>query len=157
MSIVIAVAQSLYPSEKFEKQMKLIIGLIFLLCIIKPIANGNINFFENEINAVQIQENVQKSNDGAMNYFCRTIENNLNKRLLYELNKNGILCGEVKTSINISDNDSISINEIEITLCNPEQEGDVIEIIKEQTGYDNVVKFNKEQNYDSQGTENKMQ
>ena len=76
LGIVITIFRSLYPSEKFSKQMKMIFSLIFIISVVRPFASGKISFPE-------INENISAN---------------------------------IQTSINISENGSISINEVKLVL-----------------------------------------
>lgn len=119
LGIVTAIFSSLYPSEKFAGQIKIIFSLIFILCLVKPIAEGKLRLPE-------ISETVSASSDyysglnaNADDYFIKSVENNISAALEGCLHEEKIYPEEIKTSINISDNYRISIREVEIVLDDP--------------------------------------
>ncbi len=139
LGIVITIFSRLYPSEKFEKQMKTIFSLIFILSIVTPIA-------KNEFNLPEISETVTASTDyyksiseNADEYFIRALENNISANLKTELNKAEIYPSEIQINVNISEDSSISINEVRVTVNNNEYTDEIKDLIKENIGYEAEV------------------
>lgn len=123
LSIVIAVFGSLYPSEKFAGQLKMIFSLIFILSLIKPVLNGKFDFPEITEAAAASSARYEALSDSADEYFIRAAENNISAVLEASLHEIEIYPEEIETSINISENYSISINEVKIVL-NTKSEAD---------------------------------
>ena len=151
LGIVITIFSRMYPSEKFEKQMKTIFSLIFLISILTPILNRNFKFPD-------ITETVESSNAyfqeisvNADEYFIRSIEKNISIRLEAELNSKKIFPVEIQTSVNISDNNSISINEVNVTVTDIELEDEIKEYICTKIGEDATIRVKtKEGQYEHQ-------
>lgn len=119
LGIAIAVFNSLYPSEKFAGQLKIIFSLIFILSLIKPIASGKADIPEIAETASAVSESTDyysSMNDRADEYFIRSVENNISSVLESSLHEIEIYPEEIETSINISENFGISINEVKIVL-----------------------------------------
>lgn len=116
LGIVITIFNSLYPSEKFTKQIKTIFSLIFILSIAKPIAAGKFFFPEIGDTVSASTDYYSSLNDNTYNYFISSVESNISAALEGKLREKNIYPEEIETSINISDNGSISINEVKITL-----------------------------------------
>ncbi len=116
LGIVITALSSLYPSEKFSKQMKMIFSLIFIISIVRPFASGKINFPEINENISANEEYYSEKNEEAYDYFVRSVEENINSSLEASLNEINIYPANIQTSINISENGSISINEVKLVL-----------------------------------------
>lgn len=116
LGIVITIFNSLYPSEKFAKQIKTIFSLIFILSIAKPIAAGKIEFPEIADTVSASTEYYSSLNDNTYSYFISSVESNISASLAGKLREKNIYPEEIETSINISDSGSISINEVKITL-----------------------------------------
>lgn len=116
LGIVITIFNSLYPSEKFTKQVKTIFSLIFILSAAKPIAAGKISFPEIGETVSASSDRYTALNDNTYQYFISSVENNISESLAGKLREKNIYPEEIETSINISDNGSISINEVKITL-----------------------------------------
>lgn len=152
ISIALAVMDTLYPSEKFEKQLKIIVGLIFTLCIIKPFTDGSIDIKTDWESAEMTTAEIYGAERGAFDFFSSSVESNLEARLTELLEDSGYLCKDIQTSINISDDGRISINEIEITFrCEIDSAAKkrAVELVAEQVGKDVAVTI-KEQAYETE-------
>lgn len=139
LGIVIAVFNAMYPSEKFVPQLKIIFSLIFILCIAKPIAQGKLEFPE-------IPETVAASSDyyselsaRTDEYFIRSVENSISRAVGEALAKEEIYPLEIETSINISENFSISIREVKIVLNDPYLSEKAKRLAAEQVGDEAAV------------------
>lgn len=142
LGIVITIFNSLYPSEKFAKQVKVIFSLIFILSIIKPIAAGKLIQTDYAVSASA--ERYEALGDSAYSYFLSSVENNISASLEAKLRGKNIYPEEIETSINISDNGSITINEVKITLKDTAERSEAERCIKEATE-SNVTVTVKEQ------------
>ena len=129
LGIVITIFNSLYPSEKFSKQVKIIFSLIFILSIAKPIAAGKITLPEIGETVSASSDYYSSLSDNTYDYFIRSVENNISASLEAKLHEKNIYPEEIQTSINISDNGSISINEVIITLKDMTVSSDAAECI----------------------------
>ncbi len=121
LGIVIAIFDGLYPSEKFAGQMKIIFSLIFILCLVKPVAEGKFKFSQLSEAAPASLDYYSGLRENADEYFIRSVENNISASLTAALNEDKIYPPEVETSINISENYSISISEVRIVLNDPQE------------------------------------
>ena len=116
LGIVITIFSSLYPSDKFAKQMKIIFSLIFIISIIKPAVQGKFDFPELSETVSASADHYSSLNDSTYDYFIRSVERNISFSLEASLNEKNIYPQEIETSINISDSGSISINEVKLVL-----------------------------------------
>jgi hypothetical protein len=146
VGIVIAIMDALYPNEKFAKQIKIIFSLIFLLCIAKPIASGEIALPDKFISAEASTDRLSRTPDKTYDYFIKSVENNISTSLKEKLNEHEIIAEEILTSINISESNSISISEVEIVLSDSSDSQKAEEIIRNEAGKNVTVKF-KEKEY----------
>lgn len=133
LGIVITIFNSLYPSEKFAKQVKIIFSLIFILSIIKPFAAGKLYLPESERAVSASAESYNALGDNVYGYFISSVEENISASVAAKLREKNIYPEEIKTSINISDNGSISINEVRITLKDSLQRSEVERCVREVT------------------------
>lgn len=134
LGIVIAVFNSLYPSEKFAGQLKIIFSLIFILSLIKPIAGGKLDFPEIAEAAAASSDYYESLGGRADDYFIQSAENNISAAVEAILHKNEIYPEEVETSINISEDYSISISEVKIALKNAADAEAARRCVSEQIG-----------------------
>ena len=116
LGIVITMFSSLYPSEKFAKQMKMIFSLIFILSIVKPFVSGRIGFPDLRGIVPASSDHYEAVSENTYDYFIDSVERNISSSFENELNKINIYPVRIETSVNISDSGSISINEVRLVL-----------------------------------------
>ena len=134
VSVLLAIFDSVFPSEKYNKQLRLIFSMVFILSIVTPIKSsiGELTAFSDYIEVAS--DNLEVKSDITEDYFVKSVENNINRNIEAGLNEKDIYPYEIKTSINISQSGSISINEIEIAVSDTAQEGEIIDLVNNMTG-----------------------
>lgn len=139
MAVIISMFDIMYPGKKFASQIKMIFSVIFILALVVPMTNLNINFE----NLETYTQNVKYSevNSSVIGVFKNTAENNISNALMEKLIESGYEAKEIKTSINISEDNSISINEVRITCCDPSNE--LYDLVKSEVGEDTVITIYK--------------
>ena len=151
LGISITVFSRLYPSEKFEKQMKTIFSLVFLISILTPILNGNLQLPDISETVAASNTYYQEISTNADEYFIKSVENNISIRLEAELNSKNIFPLEIQTSVNISDDNSISISEVNVFVSDAEYEDEIKSCIYAGVGKDTSVNVKtKEGQYEHQ-------
>lgn len=138
---VISFSESIYPSEKFAVQLKYIFSVMILLTIAAPFVSGEADIEAVSYSIKQQVEQTYSCEEGVFDYFKDSVESNISTAITEQLEKNMINVSEIKTSINISDSGSISINEIEIAVENAAREGEIIALIKEYVQDDTIIKI----------------
>lgn len=118
LGIIITVFNSLYPSEKFSKQVKIIFSLIFILSIAKPAAAGKFILPDIGETVSTSSDYYESLSDNAYEYFVSSVESNISASFEEKLREKNIYPEEIQTSINISEGGSISISEVIITVKN---------------------------------------
>lgn len=141
IAVVISLTESLYPSEKFSRQLKYIFSLIMILTIAEPIMSENIDVIETAGSVRITADQITEKSETVLDYFKSSVENNINMELSRVLEEHNIIAEKISTSINISDSGGISINEIEITVADTVWEGEIIALIHEHMGKDTNIKF----------------
>ena len=131
LGIVITIFSSLYPSDKFAKQMKMIFSLIFIISVIKPVAQGKFDFPEFSETVSASADYYSSLNDNTYDYFIRSVESNISFSLENALNEKNIYPREIQTSVNISDSGSISINEVKLVLEDMSEYPEAVKCIRE--------------------------
>lgn len=141
LAVVMNIFESIYPAEKYAKQMRIIFALIFVLTLSKPLLNS-IEILSDSAESIDvINADISESTDNTLDYFKESIERNISIRLADMLAENNIAVKEIKTSINISENGSISINEVKIAAENAAQGVEAVDIVKRETGENTLVKI----------------
>lgn len=141
LAVVMNIFESVYPSEKYAKQMRMIFALIFVLTLSKPLISSIEKISETTERVDVINENITISPNKTLDYFKCSVERNISVRLYDILAENNIEVKEIKTSINISESGSISINEVKIAAENAAQGAEAVDIVKQETGEDTLVKI----------------
>lgn len=141
LAVVMNIFESIYPSEKYAKQMRIFFALIFVLTLSKPLLGCIEKLADTSESIDVINDNISDSSDKTLDYFKRSIERNISGRLSDILAENDIDVKEIKTSINISENGSISINEVKIAAENAAQGAEAIDIVKREIGESTFVKI----------------
>lgn len=151
LGIVITFFSRMYPSEKFEKQMKTIFSLIFLISIFTPVLNGNLQLPDISETVTASSIYYQEISANADEYFIKSVEKNISNRLEATLNTQNIFPVEIQTCVNISDSSSISINEVNVTVTDIELADTIRKSICANIGEDIVINVKmKEGQYEYQ-------
>lgn len=138
VSIVIAIFESVMPSEKYSKQLRLIFSLILILSIASPFVQGKIDIADITDDVALTSVDISGKSEAADRYFAKSVENNISRSIGDMLTENKINFTEIKTSINISESYGISINEIEIAVGDTAREDEIIALVREKTDCGNV-------------------
>lgn len=141
LAVVMNIFESVYPSEKYAKQMRIIFALIFVLTLVRPITDSIKSLSDAKESVDVVNENIYESSNNTLEYFKGSVERNISARLSDILIENGIAVKEIKTSINISENGGISINEVKIAAENAAQGAEAVDIVKRETGENTLVKI----------------
>lgn len=134
ISIVISIFENILPSEKYQKQLRLLFGTVMLICIIKPIATEDFSLSEIE-NEIEVYKNYPEIKSAETDEYLKTsIENNISREIGLILSESKISYENIKTSINISENFSISITKVEITSNQNSKDETIAKILTENLG-----------------------
>lgn len=145
LGIVITIFNRMYPSEKFEKQMKTIFSLVFMISILTPVLNGNLQLPDISQTVAASSVYYQEISANADDFFIKSVENNISARLEAAINSEKIFPVEIQTSVNISDNSSISINEVNVTVKDIEFADEVKKCICANLGEDVTIHVKMEE------------
>lgn len=117
ISVAIMIADMIKPSEKFDKQLKMIFSLVLIIGMLTPILSGKFDLsFADDI-GVNTDVDYEDEEDTLNSSLKKSVESNIEHSLKVSLAQNGILCEKISISVNISEDSSISINEVRIA-CN---------------------------------------
>lgn len=134
LGIVITIFSRIYPSEKFEKQMKTIFSLVFVISVINPVVNGKLQFPDIREAVTASSDYYQEISDNTDDYLVKSIENNISRNIVAELNQNNIFPQEIQTNINISEDNCISISEVQVIVDNEEYSDEIKRFIQKTVG-----------------------
>lgn len=141
IGVVMNIFEAVYPSEKYQNQMKMIFSLIFILCLIVPIKNNIKDISDIEKLTVSTDKKIEYNENCVEDYFKASVERNISSQIGDQLKNEKIPFKEIKTSITISENGGIYINEIIITAESTLQGDEIIDIVKEKISEDTLIKI----------------
>lgn len=139
VGLAIALMDTLYPSEKFNRQIRMIFALVFLISMAAPIVKGEVKFEQS--GAFDAVSSYEVNSGYAENAAALAAKNGVRDGISSYLEENKIFAEEIQTSINISNNSSISINEIELHLADASQSEEAARLLKEAFGDETVIRI----------------
>ena len=131
VGIAISAADIIKPSEAFNKQVKFIFTLIFLISILTPFISGSVNLTLSAIDTEPFlyrRERFDARLDGEMK---RLTEEKLAEAVGDKLKAEGLDWKIIKVNVNISDNSDISINYVRLVLADGTDTERVARIVSE--------------------------
>lgn len=138
-AILTGIIKTLIPSEKYEKQVRIIISLFFIIVIAGFLSRGfDISFFS-EIDSINTGYNDYTSVIYEMT--AEEMANNLNDGIKSLLNEREMHPKKIYIDTNITDNDCISIIEVKLIFRNLEEvdEEEAVRLVKSLVGYKTEV------------------
>lgn len=138
-AILTGIVKALIPSDKYEKNIRIVISLFFIIVTISLFSKGFDLSFITEIDSIK-----SGYNDYSSVIYDMTTEEtakNLNKGIRSLLNERGIYPEKIYIDTNISDNDCISIIEVKLIFRNTEtiKKEEAISLVKSLVGYKTEV------------------
>ncbi|MEG0615343.1 MAG: stage III sporulation protein AF [Oscillospiraceae bacterium] len=139
LAIGISILDMLYPNKKFTKQLRIVFSLIFIIGIFSPLVAGNVEF--SFPTALEIKETPEYSvmQTNVEKQLNKKIEENISLALTKKLEANGIAVKNIFVNINIAQDNSISINEVNIISENDFDAEKAIALIKSEVGKEVAV------------------
>lgn len=141
LSVGISVVRALLPGKKFENQMRLIFAFMFVSAIAVPVISGDVSF--------EIPELSENASVGAFSYnfdenMISETERRVEEGLKNELEYRNLPVKKITVSINIRDENRISISNVgfvpqrkedsdEITAAVKAVLGDEVDVKEEET------------------------
>lgn len=126
LSITIGLCNALKPTAIFEKQIRFLISMIFVLCISAPILQlrkGTISFFvpkyNMQIQSAELTEQVHQS------ILDKTAEQ-INAALQELLRRNGIICTKLDVRVHIDEGQRIYISEVSAECDQPDHACEIL-------------------------------
>lgn len=134
-AIVTSIFSMLVPDNHLDKVLKFAISLFFLTGIISPFANNKLNFrieMEDIIDAPSSHE----LSASMENQFVTIASRNIEAQAEKILNKNNIFPKKIEIFINITEDDSISINKMMVYIKKDsgENQQTIKTLIKDEMG-----------------------
>ena len=137
VSLAISLVDMICPEKKFEKQLKVIFSLLFVISVATPFLKGDIilDFPEIDIVSADISVESKRYDDTII----KEIEQNVEKGLRDELISKNLYTKEISVNVNISDNNSISISKVIFYIENSEMEEEIYSEIRKILGEETEI------------------
>lgn len=132
VSAGVCMIENMVSGTKLRSQMKLLLNLTVITVLIASFTKGSINF---ELPAFT-SDDIEYSQELYNNEICRQTAENISSALYEQINAVGIICTEIKTEVNISDDNSIFISKVIISADDFEA---AAEIVRNNIGSDTEV------------------
>ena len=137
VSVAVSVADMICPEKKFDKQLKVIFSLLFVIASVSPFIKGTATFEFPDISDISVNKSID-----YMEYtdeLIKEIENNVARGLKDELSEKNLYIKEIYATINISDNNSISISKVVFSPKNDDDGEKIKNEIKNILGKDTEI------------------
>ncbi|NMB29898.1 MAG: hypothetical protein GX988_00435 [Clostridiales bacterium] len=137
--IGLAIYKMMIPSGTYEKQIRVLVSLVFILGIISPFARGEISFPVSATGELVESVEYARIEEQANSYLKSHFTMNLETSLVKSLEEKGIEVDKILVNVDISKEYSISINEVRVLISNKADTGAVKAAIKKEVGEDTEI------------------
>lgn len=132
VSAGVCMIENMVSGTRLKSQMKFLLNLTVITVLIVSFTKGSLNF---EMPDIQSKD-TEYSQELYNNEICRQTAENISSILSEQINNAGIICTEINTEVNISDDNSIFISKVIISADDFEK---AEKIIKNNVGSNTEV------------------
>ena len=132
VSAGVCMIENMVSGTRLKSQMKFLLNLTVITVLIASFTKGSLNFEMPDIQS----EDTKYSQELYNNEICRQTAENISSILSEQINNAGIICTEINTEVNISDDNSIFISKVIISADDFEK---AEKIIKNNVGSNTEV------------------
>lgn len=111
VSAGVCMIENMVSGTRLKSQMKFLLNLTVITVLIASFTKGSLNFEMPDIQS----EDTEYSQELYNNEICRQTAENISSILSEQINNAGIICTEINTEVNISDDNSIFISKVIIS------------------------------------------
>lgn len=111
VSAGVCMIENMVSGTRLKSQMKFLLNLTVITVLIASFTKGSLNFEMPDIQS----EDTEYSQELYNNEICRQTAKNISSILSEQINNAGIICTEINTEVNISDDNSIFISKVIIS------------------------------------------
>lgn len=137
--IGLAIYKMMVPSGTYEKQIRVLVSLVFILGVISPFARGEISIPVSANNELIESIEYARIEEQANSYLKSHFTTNLESALIKVLEEKGIAVDKISVNVDISEEYSISINEVRVLISNNADTGAVKAAIIKEVGEDTEI------------------
>ena len=126
LSVIITIADSIKPGEKFTQQLKMIFSLVFITGILSAALKGDFAFDIPAFADLEYSEDYNNVENAADNILKEETESKIDAYIEDILLKNEVTFDKISSDVNIDENNSININRIDYKGTEFEQARNII-------------------------------
>ena len=126
LSVIITIADSIKPGEKFTQQLKMIFSLVFITGILSAALKGDFAFDIPAFADLEYSEDYNNVENAADNILKEETESKIDAYIEDILLENEVTFDKISSDVNIVENNSININRIDYKGTECEQARNII-------------------------------
>ena len=126
LSVIITIADSIKPGEKFTQQLKMIFSLVFITGILSAALKGDFAFDIPAFADLEYSEDYNNVENAADNILKEETESKIDAYIEDILLENEVTFDKISSDVNIDENNSININRIDYKGTEFEQARNII-------------------------------
>ena len=126
LSVIITIADSIKPGEKFTQQPKMIFSLVFITGILSAALKGDFAFDIPAFADLEYSEDYNNVENAADNILKEETESKIDAYIEDILLENEVTFDKISSDVNIDENNSININRIDYKGTEFEQARNII-------------------------------
>ena len=126
LSVIITIADSIKPGEKFTQQLKMIFSLVFITGILSAALKGDFAFVIPAFADLEYSEDYNNVENAADNILKEETESKIDAYIEDILLENEVTFDKISSDVNIDENNSININRIDYKGTEFEQARNII-------------------------------
>lgn len=126
LSVIITIADSIKPGEKFTQQLKMIFSLVFITGILSATLKGDFAFDIPAFADLEYSEDYNNVENAADNILKEETESKIDAYIEDILLENEVTFDKISSDVNIDENNSININRIDYKGTEFEQARNII-------------------------------
>ena len=126
LSVIITIADSIKPGEKFTQQLKMIFSLVFITGILSAALKGDFAFDIPAFADLEYSEDYNNVENAADNILKEETESKIDAYIEDILLENEVTFDKISSDDNIDENNSININRIDYKGTEFEQARNII-------------------------------
>lgn len=126
LSVILTIADSIKPGEKFTQQLKMIFSLVFITGILSAALKGDFVLDIPAFADLEYSEDYNNVENTADSILKEETESKINAYTEDILLKNNVTFDKISSNVNIDENNSININRIDYKGTEFEQARNII-------------------------------
>jgi len=134
VSAGVCMIENMVSGTRLKSQMKLLLNLTVITILIASFTEGSISFELPDFSSYSVEYDY--SQKAYADEICRQTAENISSALSQQISSAGINCTEIKTEVNISDDNSIFISKVTISA---DDFGTASEIVRNSVGSNTEV------------------